>query len=121
MKEWISMIVPLINSKGQISFLDVHKIIYIQTNRIGELIVHSYDDTYNVITTLRDWSVLLQSSGFMQVDRGTVVNEKEIVSYDPVLHVLRMQLFNGEVSIPVSDKIHRLIKDQYPSNVKKKH
>jgi DNA-binding LytR/AlgR family response regulator len=121
MDDGLKVIAPLINSKGQFCFLDVQKIIYIQTNGLGELIVHTYNDTYKFITILRDWSVLLRKSGFIQVDRGTVVNEKEIASYDSSLHVLKFHVQDGEVSIPVSEKIHRKLKDQYLIMEKKKH
>jgi DNA-binding LytR/AlgR family response regulator len=107
------MILPLLNSEGQYCLLDVQEIIYLQTNGRGELLLYSYDETYKMITMLRDWSTLLHKSGFIQMERGTVVNERKITSYDPHLHVVRILTSGGEVSIPVSEKIHRKIKTQF--------
>jgi hypothetical protein len=73
MKDWIKMIVPLINSKGQFCFLDTQEINYIQTNGAGDINIHSFDKKYRAISMVRNWSLLLQNSDFMQMDRGTIV------------------------------------------------
>ena len=99
------MILPLINSEGQFCFLDTQEIIYIQTNGVGNIYIHSFDEKYRAMSMMRDWSLLLRNSDFMQMDRGTIVNTRNIVSYDPILNVVGILASNGEVSIPVSHKM----------------
>ncbi len=106
------MLLPLLDSRGKHCLLDVQEIVYLQTNGAGELTIYSYDEKYKTISMVKDWSQFLQNAGFIRLDRGTVVNTRNINSFDPLLNVVRIQLSNGEVLIPASQKMQREIRAQ---------
>ncbi|QMV42743.1 LytTR family DNA-binding domain-containing protein [Cohnella cholangitidis] len=104
------MLLPLLNSNGEHRMLDVREIVYLQTNGAGELTIYSYDDEYKIISMVKDLSILLQDSGFIRTDRGTVVNMESIESFDGILNIVKLRTSNGEVIAPVSHKMQKQIK-----------
>ena len=109
-----TMLLPLLNEKGEYRMLDVEEIVYLQTDGAGEVSIYSYEDKYRAISMVRDWYQLLQNSGFWQLDRGTVVNRKSIQSFDPELNVIAIRTNSGEIFIPISQKMQKEIRAQFP-------
>lgn len=109
------MILSLIDSSGEHQLLNARDIMYIQTNGQGELNFYAYEEKYRAVSTLRDWAVLLQNEGFIQTDRGTIVNARKIDSYDPRLRVITIPLMNGNVSIPFAEKARRKLEEELSS------
>ncbi len=97
----------LIDSKGKPRVMNVHDILYLQTNGFGGLYFYSFDERFKPISTLLDWCTFLQSEGFLQLDRGTMVNVRKISSYDPTLRVVTIPNHNGNIIIPFTENIRR--------------
>lgn len=101
------MILSLIDSKGNHRLLDTQDILYMQTNGSGELHFYAFDEQFRAFSTLKDWSLLLQADGFLQTDRGTIVNTRKINSYDPSLRVVTIPVLDGTVTIPFAENVRR--------------
>jgi len=106
------MILPLIDSSSEHHLLNVQDIAYLQTNGHGELHFYAYDETYRPISLLKDWAMLLQNEGFVQMDRGTIVNTRKIELFDPNLRVVRIPLMDGAVTIPFAEKVRRKLEKE---------
>lgn len=104
------MLIPLLSSIGEYCLLDVQEIVYLQTNGAGELTIYSNNERYRTINMVKDLALLLQDSGFIRLDRGTVVKTNSIKSFDPLLKVITIRTSSGEVLIPVSKKMQRGIR-----------
>lgn len=113
------MILRVLNSNEEQCELDVADIIYLQTNGYGEVLFYTFDDSYRPISKLGEWSALLQNEGFLQTDRGTVVNTRKIKSMDRNLRVVKVAISEGEVNIPVSVKAQKqLLRKNIPPTTK---
>lgn len=112
------MILSLINSHGELCFLDARNILFLQTNGQGELYFYTYEEKYRAVSMLKDWGQLLQREGFMQVDRGTIVNTKKIEYMDPILRVVRIPLLDGAATIPFTEKVRSKLREELISNEK---
>lgn len=106
------MILPLIDSSGEHRLLNVQDIAYLQTNGQGELHFYAYEGMYRPVTLLRDWAMLLQKEGFVQMDRGTIVNARMIESFDSQLRVVTIPLMGGAVTIPFAEKVRRKLEKE---------
>ncbi|MFB9274115.1 LytTR family DNA-binding domain-containing protein [Cohnella cellulosilytica] len=87
--------------------LDVADIVYLQTDGYGEVLFYTFDGKYRAITRLGEWSELLREKGFLQMDRGTVVNMRKIISLDRGLRVIKVAVSEGDVNIPVSERAQK--------------
>jgi len=101
------MILQVIASNGEHRILDVADIVYLQTDGYGEVLFYTFDDRYRAITRLGEWSELLREEGFLQTDRGTVVNTRKITSLDRSLRVIKVAMSEGDVNIPVSERAQK--------------
>ena len=106
------MILLLIDSSGEYRLLSTQDIAFLQTNGQGELHFYAYDETYRPISLLKEWAMLLQKEGFVQMDRGTIVNTRKIESFDPDLRVVTIPLMDGAVSIPYAEKVRRKLEKE---------
>jgi DNA-binding LytR/AlgR family response regulator len=55
---------------------------------------------------------MLQNEGFIQTDRGTIVNARKIDSYHPSMRVVTIPWMDGKVSIPFSEKVQRKLEEE---------
>ena len=106
------MILLLIDSSGDYRLLSTQDIAYLQTNGQGELQFYTHDETYRPITLLKEWAALLKNEGFVQLDRGTIVNTRMIESLDPDLRVVTIPLMDGAVTIPFAEKVRRKLEKE---------
>jgi DNA-binding LytR/AlgR family response regulator len=109
------MQLPLVSSSGEYRLLDVREIVYLQTNGLGEVTIYSYDDEYKIISMVKDLSFMLEESGFVRTDRGTVINTESIESFDGILNIVKLRTSNGEVIAPVSYKMQKQVKSYLKS------
>ncbi len=109
------MRLPLMNSRGEHRLLDVKEIVYLQTNGAGKMTIYSYDDEYKMISTVKDLSDLLQESGFLRTDRGTLVHPERVEAFDGILNIVKLRTMNGEIIAPVSSKAQKQIKSYLKS------
>jgi len=98
------MLLPLLNSKGEHRLLDVREIVYLQTNGSGKMTIYSYDDEYKMITTVKELTGLLEDSGLLRADRGTMINPERVEGFDGFLNIVKLRTRNGEIITPVSGK-----------------
>jgi len=98
------MLLPLLNSKGEHRMIDVKEIVYVQTNGSGKMTIYSYDDEFRMISTVKELSGLLQHSGMLRADRGTVINPERVEDFDGILNIVKLRTRNGEIIAPVSGK-----------------
>ncbi|BBH22477.1 hypothetical protein Back11_38220 [Paenibacillus baekrokdamisoli] len=99
------MQIPVKDTKGNIHMLDVHRdVLYMQTNRKGSLLFHTGNEVFQSIQRVEEWALLLDSAGFLRVDRGTIVNLSKAWLYDPELKVINLQANEEPLYIPVSSK-----------------
>ncbi|MFC6549887.1 LytTR family transcriptional regulator DNA-binding domain-containing protein [Cohnella cellulosilytica] len=89
--------------------LDVKEIVYLQTNGAGRMTIYSYDDEYKMISTVKDLSDLLEESGFVRTDRGTLIHPKRVETFDGILNIVKLRTRNGEIIAPVSSKAQKQI------------
>ncbi|WP_164472880.1 LytTR family transcriptional regulator DNA-binding domain-containing protein [Cohnella candidum] len=101
------MTLLLIDSKGKLRLMNVQDILYLQTSGFGGLDFYAFDERFKPLTSLQNWFTLLQNEGFMQLDRGTIVNVKKISSYDPNLRVVVVPTHEGNILIPFTENIQR--------------
>ena len=106
------MILPLIDSSGKHRLLSTQDIAYLQTNGQGELQFYSNEGISRPIILLKDWAMLLEKEGFVQIDRGTIVNMRRIGSVDPNLRIVTIQLLDGVVSIPFAERMRRRLEKE---------
>ncbi|MFC4599877.1 LytTR family DNA-binding domain-containing protein [Cohnella hongkongensis] len=104
------MRLPLMNSRGEHRLLDVKEIVYLQTNGAGKMTIYSYDDEYKLISTVKELSDLLQESGFLRTDRGTLIHPERVEAFDGILNIVKLRTMNGEIIAPVSSKAQKQIK-----------
>lgn len=104
------MRLTLRNSSGDFRLLEVREIVYLQTNGAGDVTIYSYDDEYKMISRVKDLSALLEDSGFIRTDRGTVINAESIVSFDGFLNIVKLRTSNGEVIMPVAYRTQKQIR-----------
>jgi len=109
------MLLTLLNARGEHRLLDVKEIVYLQTNGAGKMTIYSYDDEYKIISTVKELSDLLQQSGFVRADRGTVVNPARVEAFDGILNIVKLRTRNGEVIAPVSGKAQKQIRSYLQS------
>ncbi|WP_397386748.1 LytTR family transcriptional regulator DNA-binding domain-containing protein [Paenibacillus sp. MMS20-IR301] len=70
--------------------LDIAKITYMEFERtIYRIIVHTYDQTYYTVGTLKYWVNTLASSGynFVLADRNTLIHVSNIIQLDKTFHI----------------------------------
>ena len=101
------MILPLINSSGEHRLLNTQDIAYLQTNGQGKLHFYSNEGISRPMILLKDWAMLLEKEGFVQIDRGTIVNMGRIGSVDADLHVVTIPFLDSVVSIPFAERMRR--------------
>jgi len=106
------MILLLINTSGEYRLLSTQDIAYLQTNGQGELHFYTYEEMYRPISLMKEWAKLLQTEGFVQTDRGTIVNTGMIESIDPNLRVVTIPLMDGAVAIPFAEKARRKLEKE---------
>ncbi len=106
------MNLPLFDREGICSFVNLtEKILYLQTNGYGKIRLYSGADEYRPVHTVEEWFKLLGQSGFVRVDRGTIVNLRKVCYFDPVLRILGMRTENGgQVVVPVAETMIRRLK-----------
>ncbi len=109
------MLLPLLSSSGEHRLLDVKEIVYLQTNGEGKLTIYSYDDEYKMISTIKELSDLLEESGFVRTDRGTLIHPERVEAFDGILNIVKLRTRNGEVITPVSGKAQKQIKNYLKS------
>lgn len=101
------MFLLLINSRGELCTVDIQNLIYLQIDGAEGLRFYGFDCKFRALTTIRDWAILLQDHNFMQLDRGTVVNVEKIMRYISDLRVVTVHTSEGEVLLPVAEKVIR--------------
>lgn len=70
--------------------LDIAKITYMEFERtIYRIIVHTYDQTFYTVGTLKYWLNTLASSGynFVLADRNTLIQVTNIIQMDKTFHI----------------------------------
>lgn len=70
--------------------LDIAKITYMEFERtIYRIIVHTYDQTFYTVGTLKYWLNTLASSGydFVLADRNTLIQVSNIIQVDKTFHI----------------------------------
>jgi len=104
------MYIPVKDNEGNIQTLHVFQdTVCLQTDRNGNLRFHTDHGVYQLIRRLDDWTSLLQSAGFLRVDRGTIVNLNKAWSFDSTLRLLKSQSMDSSLVFPVSgNSVHKL-------------
>ncbi|WP_373232983.1 LytTR family DNA-binding domain-containing protein [Cohnella sp.] len=104
------MMLSLVDSNGDICLIDIQDMVYLQMN--GHEGLHFYTDNgiYRALTAAKDWAAFLQNKGFLQLDRGTIVNVKKVAAYNPELRVVTVTTSEGNVLLPVAEKVQKQIK-----------
>ncbi|MFC4304390.1 LytTR family transcriptional regulator DNA-binding domain-containing protein [Cohnella boryungensis] len=104
------MMLSLVDSNGDICLVDIQDMVYLQMN--GHEGLHFYTDNgiYKALTAAKDWAAFLQDKGFLQLDRGTIVNVKKVAAYNSELRVVTVTTSEGNVFLPVAEKVQRQIK-----------
>lgn len=113
------MFLPIVDSNGQYRLLNAQDILYLQTDSKGKLYFYTFDESYRAVSLLREWAELLLPEGFIQTDRGTIVNAKKIESYDPKLRVVTIPVKHGAIFIPIVDKERRKLEEAISWNERK--
>ncbi|WP_186438327.1 LytTR family DNA-binding domain-containing protein [Cohnella terricola] len=103
------MLLSLLNGRGEHHLLDVREIVYLQTDGNGNITIYSYDDEYKMISTVKQLSGLLQQSGLVRTDRGTLINPNYLETFDGILGIIRLRTAIGEVIVPVPRKTQKQI------------
>ncbi len=63
-----------------------------------------------MISTIKELSDLLEESGFVRTDRGTLIHPERVEAFDGILNIVKLRTRNGEVITPVSGKAQKQIK-----------
>lgn len=107
------MQVPVKDEHGQIRLLHLTgEVIYLQTNRSGGIDFFTECGKYTLIRRMEDWEAWLdaRTSGFLRVDRGTIVNLQKQWQYSPELRALKLQVGTNCIHVPVTEqKVAQLI------------
>lgn len=101
------MILALISPNGELCAVDVQDLIYLQVDSADGLRFYSYEGKFKALSAIKEWAALLQEQNFIQVDRGTIVNVGKVKEYNPHLRVVTVHTSEGEVLLPVAEKVIR--------------
>ncbi|AIQ52563.1 LytTR family DNA-binding domain-containing protein [Paenibacillus sp. FSL R7-0331] len=73
-----------------LSALDITEITYMEFEQsLYRIMVHTKDEVFYTVGTLKYWATTLKSSGynFVLADRNTLINVKNIIQLDKTFHV----------------------------------
>ncbi|MNI49834.1 LytTr DNA-binding domain protein [compost metagenome] len=79
-----------VKGNSGLSALDIAEITYMEFERsLYRIVVHTKDEVFYTVGTLKYWVTTLKSSGysFVLADRNTLINVQNIVQLDKTFHV----------------------------------
>ena len=101
------MYVPVKDEQGQCCLIHATKeVLYLQIDRDRGLVFYTERGKYTLIRRMEDWASLLkaETTDFLRVDRGTIVNLRKPWQFSPELRVLTLRDDRGVIRIPVSER-----------------
>ncbi|MFB9274153.1 LytTR family DNA-binding domain-containing protein [Cohnella cellulosilytica] len=104
------MMLSLVDSNGDVCLVSIQDMVYLQMNGREGLQFYTDNGIYKALTATKDWATFLQDKGFLQLDRGTIVNVKKVAAYNSELRVVTVPTSEGNVLLPVAEKVQRQIK-----------
>ncbi|MDY7222099.1 LytTR family DNA-binding domain-containing protein [Halalkalibacterium halodurans] len=75
------MKIPVVGKDGNVTLIDHEDILYIVT-KIEKVYIHTDDEVYTPVRTLKEFESLLAPHGFERLDKSNVTNVSAIKSYD---------------------------------------